>query len=245
MKPFLLLSIRAEDDAAEEEFEAMLRFSGLDRAHLRRIRLEAEPLPPIDLDNHSGIILGGGPFNASDPASEKSPTQVRVERDLAALLDEVVARDFPFLGCCYGIGTLGSHRGGVVDRTYAEPIGPVTVSLNEAGRADPLFARMPVSFEAFVGHKEALTVLPPDAVLLASSPTCPVQAFRVGTRVYATQFHPELDVPGLCTRIDAYKHHGYFEPHEAQTLKELARTARVVHPPEVLRRFVELFPRSQ
>ena len=43
--------------------------------------------------------------------------QHRVERELSALLDEVVARDFPFFGACYGVGTLGVHQGGV-DRPH-------------------------------------------------------------------------------------------------------------------------------
>ena len=41
-------------------------------------------------------------------------------------------------------------------------------------------------------------MLPRHAVLLASSPTCPVQAFRIGSHVYATQFHPELDAARTC-----------------------------------------------
>ena len=63
MKPFLFLAIRAEDVAAEEEYAAMLRFSGLDEQHLRRVRLEQTPLGRVDLDDWSGIILGGGPFH--------------------------------------------------------------------------------------------------------------------------------------------------------------------------------------
>ena len=39
MKPFLLLAIRAEDVAADDEYAAMLRFSGLDEAQLRRFRM--------------------------------------------------------------------------------------------------------------------------------------------------------------------------------------------------------------
>jgi GMP synthase (glutamine-hydrolysing) len=53
-------------------------------------------------------------------------------------------------------------------------------------------------------------------VILAYSESCPVQAFRVGTRVYATQFHPELDLDGLATRIEVYKYAGYFEPEEGR-----------------------------
>ena len=44
-----------------------------------------------------------------------------------------------------------------------------------------------------------------------------MQAFRLGRNVYATQFHPELDVAGLVTRIEVYRHFGYFEPHEARS----------------------------
>jgi GMP synthase (glutamine-hydrolysing) len=117
----------------------------------------------------------------------------------------------------------------------------VAVSLTEAGRADPLFAGLPDTFEAFVGHKEAIRDLPPGAVHLASSPACPVQAFRVRRNVYATQFHPELDVEGLCTRIEVYKHAGYFEPEQAESLKEMARAGAVHDPPRILQRFVERY----
>ena len=75
--------------------------------------------------------------------------------------------------------------------------------------ADPLFGVLPPRFDAFVGHKEAVSRLPEGAVLLAGSATCPVQAFRLGRRVYATQFHPELDVEGLVHRLTIYRDHGY------------------------------------
>jgi len=78
-------------------------------------------------------------------------------------------------------------------------------------------------------------------VLLASSADCPVHAFRLGSNVYATQFHPELDVDGLSLRIDTYRDYGYFEPHEADGLVAMARTSHVEHPPRLLERFVELY----
>ena len=241
MKPFLLLGTRAEDPAADSEYAAFLAFTGLDESLLRRVRLERRPLGDLDLDAWSGILLGGGPFNASDPEDRKSPVQRRVEQELDALLDAVVARDFPFLGACYGIGVVGNHEGGTVDRTYSEPISRVPVTLTAQGRADALLAGLPLTFEAFVGHKEAVTRLPTHAVHLASSPDCPVQAFRIGANVYATQFHPELDIAGLCTRIEVYKHAGYFEPHEADSLKTMAREGRVFEPPKILQRFVERY----
>ncbi|KAA1424858.1 glutamine amidotransferase [Mumia zhuanghuii] len=238
MKPLLLLSIREDDDAADEEYAAFLRFGDLTEESLRRVRMEKGPLGTVEVDDYAGIVLGGGPFNASDPDDAKSVVQRRVERELADLLDVVVARDLPFLGACYGIGVLGTHQGATVDREFAEPISRVPVTLTEAGRADPVFASLPSTFDAFVGHKEAISALPPRAVVLASSPLCPVQAFRVGRHVYATQFHPELDVEGLCTRITTYRHHGYFEPSEHDALHAMARASVVVDPPTVVRRFV-------
>jgi GMP synthase (glutamine-hydrolysing) len=241
VRPFLLLSSRAEPEAAEEEYAAFLAGSGLDAAGLHRVRLEAEALPDVDLDAYSGVLLGGGPFNSSDPLEEKSPLQHRVEADLRRLLDELVARDFPFLGACYGVGTLGVHQGGVVDRTYAEPIGSVPISLTPAGLADPLLAGMPPVFDAFVGHKEACRVLPPTAVLLATSPGCPVQMFRVRRNLYATQFHPELDRSGIITRARVYQHAGYFPPHELDELITRLHTAVVTETARILANFVTTY----
>ena len=246
MRPFVLLATRAEDLAADDEYAALLRFGGLEERDLRRIRLEQDGAPAaadLDLDALSGIVLGGSPFTTSVPREAKSAAQLRVEADIAALLDRVVAEDRPFLGACYGVGTLGVHQGGVVDDTFREPIGAVKVELTGAGAVDPLTSALPGSFEAFVGHKEAVTALPASAVLLATSAACPVQAFRVGRHVYATQFHPELDVAGLQTRIDVYRDYGYFEPHEAEWIKASAAQAQVSEPPRLWRRFVELYAR--
>ena len=195
-------------------------------------------------------MLGGGPFNYSDPEELKTPVQRRVEADLAGLLDQVVSTDFPFLGACYGIGALGRHQGAVLDRRFAEPVGAVEITLTSAGRRDPLLGELPAAFQAFTGHKEAVSQLPGPAaaggkasraVLLASSAGCPVQAFRVGGNVYATQFHPELDVAGLCTRIEVYKHAGYFEPDQADEIRARAARSNVTWPPVILRGFVRRY----
>ncbi len=238
MKPFLLLGTRAENYAADAEYRSFLRFGGLAEGELRRIRVEAEPLPALDLADYSGIFLGGSPFNSSDPQESKSEVQVRVEHELGLLLDRVVAEDFPFLGACYGVGTLGRHQGAVIDGTYAEPVGAVEVTLTGQGVEDPLLAGLPSSFAAYVGHKEACTTLPASAVLLASSATCPVQMFRVGRNVYATQFHPELDVEALVGRISTYRHAGYFPPEEADEYMVRARATVVDQPELILRAFV-------
>ncbi|MCV2489992.1 glutamine amidotransferase [Geodermatophilus sp. YIM 151500] len=238
MRPFLLLATRAEDLAADGEYESFLTLTGLRPHELHRVRLEAGPLPPIDLDDYAGVFVGGGPFNSSDPEEGKSPVQRRVEAELRPLLDRIVARDFPFFGACYGVGTLGVHQGGVIDRTYGEAIGCVPITLTAEGRADPVLAGLPGTFAAFVGHKEACRTLPRGAVLLASSPACPVQMFRIKRNLYATQFHPELDVAALVTRIHVYQHAGYFPPAELEQLVARVETAVVTEPGRMLANFV-------
>jgi GMP synthase (glutamine-hydrolysing) len=241
VKPFLLLQSRAEDLAADEEYASFLACTKLAEDRLHRFRLEAAPLPPLRLDDWAGVLVGGGPFNSSDPEERKSDVQRRVERELAALLDDVVARDFPFFGACYGVGTLGVHQGGVVDRTHAEPISAVRIGLTPEGLADPVLDGIPEHFDAFVGHKEAVRELPPSAVLLASSATCPVQMFRVGRNAYATQFHPELDLAGLVTRIRVYQHAGYFEPSEMSDLIAGLSPSVVTEPGRILANFVQRY----
>src|SRR5205814_10303051 len=130
------------------------------------------------------------------------------------------------------------HEGAVLDRRHAEPVGCVSVTLTPGGRADPLLAGLPGTFDAFAGHKEAISKLPGHAVLLARSAACPVQAFRVGANVYATQFHPELDMAGLSTRIEVYKHAGYFAPDEADEIRMAAARSDVSRAPAILRGFV-------
>jgi len=244
VKPFLFLGTRAEDAVADSEYAAVLRCAGLEERDLRRHRLERDALGTVDLADWSGILLGGGPFTASDPDEQKSGAQRRAEAELATLAGRVVAADFPFFGACYGIGVLGRLDGGVVDRTYGEPIGCVEVTLTAEGRADPLLARMSDSFDVLLGHKEAVRTLPRGATLLASSTSCPVQGFRLGEHVYATQFHPELDLEGLALRIDTYREYGYFPPEQAQSVMDMARRAVVTEPPRLLATFVERYAQA-
>ena len=242
MKPFLLLSCRPEDAAAEGERLSVLHFSGLREDQLHQIRVEVAPLPTLDLDEYSGVLLGGGPYNSSDAL--KSDVQLRVEADIRRVLEDVFVRDFPFLGLCYGIGTVTAHMGGIVDQTYAEPAGPITVRRTDAGHRDPLLSEVPETFKTFVGHKEAVRELPVGAVLLVEGDACPVQMFRVQKNCYVTQFHPELDPDGLVSRVRAYKDLGYFRPEETDAvIDRVVNGPAADQAPKILRAFVERYRR--
>ena len=224
-KPFLLLSSRAHDPAADGEFNQVRRAGQLRPEQLDWRRLEQAPLGEFDLDDYSGVLLGGSDYCASE--ADKSPLQRRVEADLGRVLDQVLERDFPFLGMCYGIGVVTQHLGGLVDRTFGEPVGAIHVTLTPEGQADPLYQDAPPAFWAFVGHKEAANGTPPGATVLATGQACPIQVFRVGRNVYAAQYHPEIDAYDLEQRIIIYQHSGYFRPDEVDTLVAAAKASPV------------------
>jgi GMP synthase (glutamine-hydrolysing) len=242
MRPFLLLTTRVEDDAASHEYGLFVSLTGLPPSRLAHHRLDVEPLPAgLDLRDYAGVFLAGSPFTSTDPVASKSDVQLRVERELDELLDRIEADDVPFFGACYGIGTLGRHAGAVIDRRYGERSGAVAVTLTDEGRTDPVFGVLPPRFDAFVGHKEAISVLPEGAVLLATGEACPVQGFRIGRNRYATQFHPELTVDAMVARVRTYSRHGYFDPADTAAVADRVAAADVSASHGVLRSFAERY----
>lgn len=221
--PFLLLSTRPEDEAAQAEYDSFLSMMKLERDQLHHIRVEKAPLPPIDLKRYSGLILGGGPFNST--STEKSDLQMRVESELSALIRTIADRDYPLFAACYGIGLFGLALGGIVDRTYGEAPGCITLRITEEGAADPILAGMPETFTSIVGHTEACSELPPNSTVLVTGQACPTQMYRVGTNLYVTQFHPELEVETFAQRLRIYRDNGYYPPNEYQRIVDEAIAA--------------------
>jgi GMP synthase (glutamine-hydrolysing) len=242
VKPVLIMQLRPEDDTSDNEYAAILKYSQLEADATQRLRLEQNGIPDdLCLDDYSAIIVGGSPFDISTPRDQKKPIQHKIEADFKRLLDQVIARDFPFLGACSGNGLLGSYLGTRISTTYREAVGCVTLEITEAGAKDRLLLGFPPRIDALLGHKEACDGTPEGATLLISGDQCPVQMFRVGENVYATQFHPEGDCAGFTLRIEAYKHHGYFEPHEAEDLVRRVCQRETPYPQEILRRFVAIY----
>ena len=233
--------MRPEDDAANSEFEAILRVGEIDKEFVDRIRLENPNIPTINIDDYSAIIAGGSPFDVSCPKDKKSVAQKRVESFFNELFNQVIPMDFPFLGACSGNGLLGNYCGTSISSKYSEPVGSIDVCITEEGLKDPLLINLPKQFTALAGHKEACDDVPKGATLLASSNTCPVQMFRIKNNIYATQFHPEADADEFILRIDIYKNHGYFDPKEVQKLKNQLIKIETPIAKEVLKRFIKKY----
>ena len=237
-KPFLILQLRPEDDTSNGEFEAILKYGELDKKNTHRVRIEKTGIPEVSLDDYAAVIVGGSPFDISTPQQRKSEIQVQIEGDFKRLFDDIVVNDFPFLGACSGCGLLGSYLQTPISTRYNEPVGGAVVNITDAGRDDALLMEFPHRIAVLCGHKEACDTVPRGATLLLTNAACPVQMFRVGENVYATQFHPEGDGAGFTVRIHAYKHHGYFPPEEAEALIVEVNREDTPYAREILRRFV-------
>ena len=243
--PILILQLRPEDATSDSEYDCFLKYGGLTTADTHRIRIEQQGIPDhIRPQQYAAIIVGGSPFDISTPEQDKSAVQKKIEADFDKLLQQVIEQDIPFLGACSGNGLLGSYLGAPISTRFGEPVGCVTVTLTEAGKQDKLLTGMPEQIDVLLGHKEAVDTTPEGAKLLIRGDACPVQMFRVGNNVYATQFHPEGDADEFKLRIDTYRNYGYFKPEEAETLKQQVSAKPTPHAHTILRRFVDIYYRG-
>ncbi len=240
--PILILQLRPEDSTSDSEYACFLKYGELQPEDTCRVRIEENGIPDdLNLDNYSAIIVGGSPFDISTPEDQKSAIQKKIEADFNKLLGQVVARDFPFLGACSGNGLLGNYLGTSISKTYGEPVACVALDITEEGKQDKLLAGFPAQIDVLLGHKEAVDTTPEGAVLLMSGEACPVQMFRVGQNVYATQFHPEADAEELQFRIGVYRNHGYCKPEELDIVQKNLDQKATPYAQEILRRFVESY----
>lgn len=237
----MMLTSREQEELAQSERRALLGFTGLSEEELHWVRLDQEPFPDVDLADWDGIILCGSRYDSSAPQETKSERQITIESALDELYGRMLEEDFPFLGLCYGMGTLNSYMGGLVDGTYSEDISAPELTVTEAGKTDPLLAGIDESFHGYVGHHEAVTELAPGLTPLVSGTEAPIQMVRARNNVYATQFHPELDLDGICLRIDIFADAGYYPPSERADVEARVQGVDTSNAHKVLRNFADTY----
>lgn len=141
---------------------------------------------PESLKGFDALISMGGPQQAYDETSAPWLS------DTKRLLASAVADRLPTLGICLGGQLLAEATGGTVAPGEAGPeLGARLVGKRDLAGEDPLFWDLPLSPLVIQWHWDAITALPPAAVLLMSSPRYAHQAFRVGPCAWGLQFHVE------------------------------------------------------
>ncbi|MCC5857569.1 MAG: glutamine amidotransferase [Ectothiorhodospiraceae bacterium] len=143
------------------------------------------PLPQPEVV--AGAVLTGSHAMVTDrePWSEAT----------AEWLRELVRREVPVLGICFGHQLLAHAHGAEVGyRPGGTRLGTLEVRLLEAAASDPLLGGLPPVFPAQVSHSQAVLRLPCGAVPLAADAAGGHYAFRLGARAWGLQFHPEFSV---------------------------------------------------
>lgn len=166
---------------------------------------EGDKIPA--LERYDALWVMGGPMDVWE--EDQHPWLVA---EKAAIREAVAVRGMPYLGLCLGHQLLAASLGGDVGKMKQAEVGILDVELTEAGRNNPIMAGLPARQRALQWHGAEVQKLPPDAIVLASSPLCPVQAMRVGANAYGLQYHVELtaqtigewgEVPTYACALDA------------------------------------------
>jgi GMP synthase (glutamine-hydrolysing) len=239
--PFLLLQSRDPGDAMRRhEVECFVRALGISPGELSVTDVLERVPDARELRDVSAVLMGGsGDYSSLDAAPW-------IDRMVAWIRDVLLPSDVPVFASCFGFQVMVRALGGTMLRDPARrEVGSFDIDLAPGATDDPLFGALPPRFVGQVGHTDRAQDLPPGTVLLASSPRCPVHAYRVGRKpVWATQFHPELSVEDVRVRYLRYLEKYPPEdlptgvsPEEAPFLKSLRDSPEAT---ALLPRFAEL-----
>ena len=169
-------------------FEDLASFTSILQVHGYQINyIEAgyDDLSQIDALSDNLLIILGGPISVNDAAMFPF-----IETEIEILKQRLKA-DKPTLGICLGAQLIASALGANVYQGEEKEIGWYDLSLTVAGQQSALRYLGSTHCSMLHWHGETFD-LPESAVLLASSGKYTNQAFSVGKRVLALQFHPEI-----------------------------------------------------
>jgi len=150
---------------------------------IRELGVFAEILPyNTSLDqiikrDPKGIILSGGPSSVYAPG--------------AHLIDKKIFElDIPVLGICYGMQLMTFLLDGHVDKGQVGEYGKA-VFYKDANH--PLLKNTSDKFQVWMSHFDEVTGLPEGFHKLGHTDTCIAGIYNDTRKLYATQFHPEVN----------------------------------------------------
>ena len=155
---------------------------------VRYVNFGRKPHAKPEVDKYHGLIILGGPMNV-DMTDRYPHLETEVQ-----LIRRIMAQGVPVLGICLGAQLIAKSLGAVVRKNHEKEIGWYDITLTDEGKRDPVMQHLGETRKIFEWHGDTYE-LPDGAVHLATSASCPNQAFRYGDNVYAFQFHMEVDGP--------------------------------------------------
>ncbi len=140
------------------------------------------------LEDYDALWVMGGPMDVWDV--EEYPWLIQEKE---AIREWVVELEKPFLGFCLGHQLLADALGGTCGPQHPSEIGVMDVELTDDGVKDPLFTNTPKRQKCLQWHSVKVAQPPQNAIVLASSKLCQIQALRVGNNAWSMQYHLEVE----------------------------------------------------
>ncbi|MGZ5357062.1 MAG: type 1 glutamine amidotransferase [Solirubrobacterales bacterium] len=189
-----VLSIVHQADAGAGVFAESLREAG---AEIDDWLISEGGDAPADPFGYDAVMVFGGAMHVDQ--DDRHAWLDPEKRLLAGLLHG----GRPVLGACLGAQLLCAAAGGQVRRMPEPEIGWFDVEVTAGGAEDPLLGPLAPRFSAFQWHSYEC-VPPPQSPVLARSATC-AQAFKLGSRAWALQFHAEVGAADADAWIDDWR----------------------------------------
>ena len=139
-------------------------------------------------DGYDALWVMGGPMDVWD--IEENPWLVA---EKAAIKHWVADLGKPYLGLCLGHQLLADALGGTCGPQKTPEIGVLEIQLTEQGKADRLFLGTAHRQKCLQWHSVRVAQAPENAVILAKSDVCSIQAMRIGTNAWSMQYHVEIE----------------------------------------------------
>ncbi len=140
-----------------------------------------------NLDGYTALWGMGGPMNVGDEA--EFPWLVEEKALIRKAVQDI---QLPYMGICLGAQLLADALEGKVQPMPIPEVGLLPITLTTPGSHHPLMAGLPETVKVLQWHGQEVKQLPPQAMLLASSEHCQVQAYAVGEYAFGLQFHSEV-----------------------------------------------------
>lgn len=231
----VLLQVRNHRASLAQEQSCFIERCQVARRQMKFINVVDDPnVSWKDVEDAHAVLIGGaGAFSVTQDHPFTRP--------MADLVLEVIERDRPVFGACWGHQFLIKTTGGtVVEDPEQGEIGTFAITLTPEGTQDPLFAEVPSPFWAQLGHKDSACSIGPGWKELAFSNRSRYQTVRLDDKpVYGTQFHSDLNEQRLRERLLVY-FDDYVEDEE-----DYDRILRSLRPSidadRLLARFLELY----
>lgn len=150
---------------------------------------------PETAEGFDGLVVMGGVMGVYEEARYPFIEKTRV------LIRDFHGAEKPVMGVCLGSQIVASAFGAPVYRMRDkldthEEWGFLPQTWLDSAAADPLLMDAPPGLSIMQWHGDTFD-MPDGAVPLSTRAACPSQAFRIGARTYAFQFHLEMTREGL------------------------------------------------